>query len=142
MKKLIIFIILFSIFTTGCNKQTTNNTKVSDKMPTNINITINNNEYTIKLEDNETTKEFIKLLPLNLTLNDLNNNEKYTYLDTTLPTNPINPKTINKGDVMLYQNNCLVIFYKTFETNYSYTKIGHIDNLEDLGSNNIEIKLY
>ena len=42
---------------------------------------------------------------------------------------------------MLYGNNCLVIFYKSFDTSYSYTKIGHIDNLEDLGTGNIIVKL-
>ena len=42
---------------------------------------------------------------------------------------------------MLYGNNCLVIFYKTFETSYSYTKIGHIDNLEDLGNEDITVIL-
>ena len=42
---------------------------------------------------------------------------------------------------MLFGNNCLVIFYESFDTSYSYTKIGHIDNLDDLGSNNIEIKI-
>lgn len=41
---------------------------------------------------------------------------------------------------MLYGNNCLVVFYKSFDTSYSYTKIGHIDNLSDLGSRNITIK--
>ena len=29
---------------------------------------------------------------------------------------------------MLFGNSCLVIFYKSFTTSYSYTKIGHIEN--------------
>ena len=42
---------------------------------------------------------------------------------------------------MLYGNNCLVIYYKSFDTSYSYTKIGHIDNLPDLGSENVLIEI-
>ena len=41
---------------------------------------------------------------------------------------------------MLYGNNCLVVFYKSFNTSYSYTKIGHIENLSDLGNKNVIIK--
>ena len=102
---------------------------------------INNKEYVIKLESNETVNSLINLLPMEITMNELNGNEKYIYLDNTLPTNSYNPNRINKGDVMLYGNNCLVIFYKSFDTSYSYTKIGHIDNLEDLGTGNITVKL-
>ena len=102
---------------------------------------INNKEYVIKLENNETVNSLIKLLPMEITMNELNGNEKYIYLDNTLPTNSYNPNRINAGDVMLYGNNCLVIFYKSFDTSYSYTKIGHIDNLEDLGTGNITVKL-
>ena len=102
---------------------------------------INNKEYVIKLENNETVNSLIKLLPMEITMNELNGNEKYIYLDNTLPTNSYNPNRINAGDVMLYGNNCLVIFYKSFDTSYSYTKIGHIDNLEDLGTGNIIVKL-
>jgi hypothetical protein len=29
---------------------------------------------------------------------------------------------------MLYGDNCVVLFYETFTTSYSYTKIGSIDN--------------
>ena len=79
------------------------------------------------------------MLPHELNMEELNGNEKYVYLNTSLPTNPYNPKKINTGDVMLYGNNCLVIFYKSFETSYSYTKIGHIDNLPNLGNESIKI---
>ena len=61
-------------------------------------------------------------------------------MDNTLSTNSYNPKHIEKGDVMLFGNNCLVILYESFDTEYSYTKIGHIDNLDDLGNGRIIAK--
>ena len=106
-----------------------------------LKITIDNKEYQIDLENNETVKEFINILPKTITMNELNGNEKYAYLDKSFKTNEYNPKTINKGDVMLYGDNCLVIFYKTFTTSYSYTKIGHIDNLPDLGNGSINVTI-
>ena len=115
-------------------------TNEKEKNMNNINISINGKLYNAILEDNETVKEFLKILPQEFKMNELNGNEKYIYINTTLPTNAINPKQINKGDIMLYGNNCLVIFYKSFETNYSYTKIGHIDNLDDLDSSNVVVK--
>ena len=105
-----------------------------------INVTINGKEYIIQLEDNETVKNFVNILPKEFNMSELNGNEKYAYMDSSLPTNSSNPKHINAGDVMLYGDNCLVIFYKSFDTNYSYTKIGHIDNLDDLGSGSIIAK--
>ena len=48
---------------------------------------------------------------------------------------------INKGDVYLYNNNCLVIFYKSFTTSYSYTYIGHINDLADLDNNSVLVKI-
>lgn len=35
---------------------------------------------------------------------------------------------------MLYGSNCLVLFYETFNTSYSYTKIGKIENSMNLSS--------
>ena len=102
-----------------------------------VKVTINDKKYIIQLEDNETAKSFVNLLPQEYDMSELNGNEKYVYLNNTLPTNESNPKRINSGDVMLYGNNCLVIFYKSFDTSYSYTKIGHIDNLENLGNNEV-----
>ena len=105
-----------------------------------IKVNINNKIYTATLEQNETAKQFEKMLPQLFNMSELNGNEKYVYLDKTLSTNPYDPKHIEAGDIMLYSNNCLVVFYKSFDTSYSYTKIGHIENLDDLGNKNVTMK--
>ena len=145
-------LIIFSfLIITGCNykKESLDNipnigTKdnVGDNdMVNSVIIKIDNIEYTLNLEDNETVRSFINLLPIDESMDELNGNEKYVYLDKTLPTNSFSPKQINKGDVMLFGDNCLVIFYKSFNTSYSYTKIGHIDNLGDLGNGSIKVNI-
>ena len=152
-------IILSIVIITGCgsksvynNQDTTTNSieQKEDKKDINNNsneeiksvkILIDNKEYIINLENNNTVKTFLNTLPLELNMSELNGNEKYVYLDNTLPTNSYSPKHINVGDVMLFGNNCLVLFYKSFDTSYSYTKIGHIDNLPNLESGNIKVKI-
>lgn len=114
-----------------------------NKMNT-INISVNNTTFTATLEDNDTAKELVKQLPLTVDMSELNGNEKYNYLSSNLGTDkPSNPGTINEGDLMLYGNNCLVLFYKTFNTSYSYVKLGHIDDTAGLakamGSSNVKI---
>ena len=157
MKKMIyrLFAILIIFLIVGCTSKKDDINNISNTNSTNstsselnstveviksVKAIINEKEYIINLEDNETSKNFVNLLPQELKLSELNGNEKYIYLDYTLPTNSFNPKRINSGDVMLYGNNCLVIFYKSFDTSYSYTKIGHIDNLPNLGNSSITVK--
>lgn len=48
--------------------------------------------------------------------------------ESALPSNASCPGTIHAGDILLYGNNCVVVFYKTFSTSYSYTQIGRINN--------------
>ena len=158
MKKRIlvgILIIISILMVTGCNsKNNDNEMKNNENIKTDINkkdnnlkevissvkATIKGKQYTIQLEDNETAKGFANLLPQEFNMSDLNGNEKYIYLNKTLPTNSYSPKHIETGDIMLYGNDCLVVFYKSFDTPYSYTKIGHIENFVDLGSKNVVIK--
>ena len=138
-----ILVIISLFIITSCQiktKENPNQETIREVIST-MSITINEKEYTIHLEDNETVKSFINLLPLEINMQELNGNEKYIYLDTTLPTDSVTPKHINSGDIMLYGNNCLVIFYQSFDTTYSYTKIGHIDNLSDLGHENIKVTI-
>jgi len=128
----------------GCRKHQQNNYMDESefdnvKSTTNINVIINGKKYHMSIENNETAQAFVKLLPKEFNMNELNGNEKYIYLDSSLPTNSSKLKYINAGDVMLYGNNCLVIFYQSFDTTYSYTKIGHIDDLANLGNDNIHV---
>ncbi len=116
------------------------NTESENKMISDIQVIINGKTYNAKIEKNETAQSFVSMLPVEYNMSELNGNEKYVYLDNTLPTNSYSPKHIEIGDIMLYGNNCLVVFYKSFNTSYSYTKIGHIENLSDLGNNNVIIK--
>lgn len=142
-KRIIIVFAIVILILTGCNNKTQKqeNVKESEEVVNSMNIVINEKEYKLNLENNETVTELLTKLPLQLNMNDLNSNEKYVYLDFSLKNNPVNPKHINKGDVMLYTDNCLVIFYKNFDTSYSYTRIGHINNLPDLDNNSISVKL-
>ena len=153
MKKglLVSILVIVSLFLiVGCNSKNTNNEvnnnennieeNNSNEVISSVKVTINNKEYTLNLEDNETANSFADLLPQEFNMSELNGNEKYIYMNSSLPTNSSNPKHINSGDVMLYGDNCLVIFYKSFDTSYSYTKIGHIDNLGNLGNESIIAK--
>ena len=95
-------------------------------------IKIGDREFKATLYDNKTAKAFKEKLPMELTMQELNGNEKYYYLDDSLPTNAERVGTIHRGDIMLYGSSCVVLFYETFDTSYSYTKIGHIDDVTNL----------
>ena len=61
-------------------------------------------------------------------MSELNGNEKLYRLPTSLPAQPSRPASIQNGDLMLYGENTVVLFYKSFATTYSYTRIGRIDD--------------
>lgn len=91
-------------------------------------------EYTFDVEytESSTAEAFKKILPVTLKMEELNGNEKYCYIDSSLPTASSNPGTINAGDIMLFGSNCVVVFYETFKTSYSYTRIGKVKDASHL----------
>ena len=139
MKKILytLFLLIISISIIGCEK----NNNVTEKVSDTVKVFIDDKEYKLNLYDNETSSSLVKLFPIEVTMKTLNENEVYVYLDEKLPTNSSNPKSINAGDVMLYGDNCLVIFYKTFNTSYSYTKIGHIDDLPIINEDTVSVRI-
>lgn len=110
---------------------------------TTVKIQIGNQDFTAEFFDNASAQALLALLPITMTMNDLNANEKYATLPQRLPTNAQPVRTINTGDLMLYGSDCLVLFYKNFNTPYSYTRLGHVVDpsglVRTLGSGNIEV---
>ena len=99
-----------------------------------IEISIDKETFNIELKDSATTEALLQRLPFSCTMNELNGNEKYVYLEESLPTKANYSRQIHAGDVMLFGDDCLVLFYKSFRTTYSYTPIGKISDAESLRS--------
>ena len=95
---------------------------------------IGSNTFTATLSDNATATAFKGKLPMTIKMSDLNGNEKFFDLPDKLPTNASNPGTIQSGDLMIYGSNTLVLFYKTFSTSYSYTRLGGINDTKGLAA--------
>ena len=99
--------------------------------------------FTATFAEYPTATAFKAMLPLTLNLADLNENEKVVRLPDKLPTNDSNPGRIQAGDLMIWSSQSLVLFYKSFPTSYSYTRVGLINDIAGLsaavGSGNVTI---
>lgn len=132
MKKLIIFLFMVLLSSSACADDNAGNNNQMEN--TSVIITINGKEFNAVFYNNETANAFINMMPLTLNMSDLNSNEKYYNLSASLPVNSANAGSIKKGDIMLYGSNCIVVFYKSFNTPYSYTKIGYIESTDNLAA--------
>ena len=94
---------------------------------------------------NATARAFRALLPMTITMTELNGNEKYFRLSGNLPVNASNPGTIQIGDQMIFGSKTLVLFYKSFPTSYEYTRLGRINDTNGLaaavGSGSVKVTL-
>lgn len=121
------------------NTESTNN-PIGSKMK----ITIGSAVFTATLNNNATTIAFRTMLPLKINMSELNGSEKFYYSSSTLPPNATTDGSVQTGDLMLYGNNCLVLFYENLNTSYSYTRLGKIDNISGLvsalGNRNVIVK--
>ena len=95
-------------------------------------MTVGERRFTVTLTDNAATHAFAALLPLTLDMSELNGNEKQANLPKPLPANASRPGTIRNGDLMLYGADTLVVFHLTFQSSYSYTRLGRVDDPSDL----------
>jgi hypothetical protein len=106
-------------------------------------MTVGERRFAITLIASEAARAFWAQLPLTLHMAELNGNEKHADLPEALPANASRPGTIRTGDLMLYGTNTLVVFYSTFNSSYSYTRLGRVDDpvklAEALGRGNVRI---
>lgn len=109
-------------------------TNGQEQTMTTITITIDGTGYDATLAATPAARAFAGMLPLTLRMDELNGNEKYHYLDESLPSEPQSVGSIEAGDLMLYGSDCVVLFYRSFRTPYSYTRLGRIDDPQGLAA--------
>lgn len=109
-----------------------------------LKITIGNKVVYTDFINSKTTQEFVKLLPLTLSMQDLNGREKYSSLSKNLSKDGNIKTTFEEGDISYWLGGGLAIFY---HQDNSVIKAGLI-NIAKLkqgkenfvGSNTIDIK--
>lgn len=147
---------LFSVIPAGCDtiEKNEHHQQIANEPPSlvtptieseliDINIQIGSCNFTAKLFNNPTTQVLVSKMPMTLNMNELNGNEKYVYLQESLPTDSKNPEHISAGALMLYGSDCMVLFYEDFQSSYSYTQLGYIENpaelASEMGSEKVEV---
>lgn len=143
----LLFIVFMSCKTDNNNitvkEQTEEENNVTDSTSNQLIIKIGSRTFSGTLVSNATATAFKARLPLTISMEELNSNEKFYRFSSSLPSNPTNPGTIQEGDLMLYTSNTLVLFYKTFSTFYPYTRIGKINDtsglMAALGTGNVTV---
>lgn len=105
-----------------------------------VRLEIGGRTFTATLEDNEAARVLCDMLPLSLDFRDYGGFEKVASLPHRLPSHDRQMST-SAGDIVLYSSNQIVVFYGG--NSWSYTKLGHIDDVEGLtealGRGNVEI---
>jgi len=97
-------------------------------------MTVDARRFAVTLEDNATARAFVDLLPATFDMVELNGNEKYAQLPRSLPTAAERVGSIRAGDLLLYGDATLVVFYEALRSGYSYTRIGRIETPAGLGA--------
>ena len=107
-------------------------------------MTIGERRFALTPADTEAARAFAAMLPLSIDMADLISNEKHAELPKALPTNASRPGTLRNGDIMLYGSRTLVVFYLTFSSSYSYTRLGRVDDpaglAQALGRGSVQVE--
>lgn len=108
-----------------------------------IQITINHHVFIATLENNAAAKAFKEKLangPLTITMKDYSGFEKVGNLEWELPIDHQQITSVS-GDILLYQENQIVLFYGS--NSWKYTRLGKVDNLNGwetaLGKKDVEV---
>lgn len=106
-----------------------------------MNVQIGEQSFTVTLEDNAAVQELVDMMreaPVSIDMSDYSGFEKVGSLGRSLTTDN-RQTTTGAGDIVLYNGDNIAMFYGS--NSWSYTRIGHIDDLtgweEALGDGSI-----
>lgn len=92
-----------------------------------LKITVGSKEFHATLAG-QAAEKLIGLLPLDVTMNEHNGNEKYYDLPGRMPGRATSTGRVEAGDLMIWSSSTLVLFYADARTSYSYIRLGRIDD--------------
>lgn len=108
-----------------------------------VTLTIGDKVYRARFHDNAAAEALMEQMPMELDMEELHGNEKYYYLSHSLPADTESIGSIRAGDIMLFGDDCLVLFYEDFQTTFSYTRIGRLEDsaglADTLGSGGVRV---
>lgn len=128
-------------------RQTERTVEKQKGKPMKLRIKLETKTLTATLDDNATTRDFVALLPLTLTLQDYNRTEKISDLPKKLSTEGApsgsDPRV---GDIAYFAPwGNLAIFYRDFSYSTGLVKLGKLDGdvdaLRGIGSTKVTIEL-
>ena len=106
-------------------------------------VQVGSSTFTATLEENAAVDALIEMMqsaPVVIQMSDYSGFEKVGSLGTSLPASD-SQTTTQAGDIVLYNDNQIVIFYGS--NSWSYTRLGKIDDLsgweEALGSGDVQV---
>lgn len=118
---------------------------IEENKVANMNVQVGDVVFSATLEENEAVSALVEMMresPVVIQMSDYSGFEKVGPLGTSLPASN-SQTTTQAGDIVLYNGNQIVIFYGS--NSWSYTRLGHIDNLtgweEALGSGDVTMTL-
>lgn len=122
------------------------NEKQTMKQQNIMEIQVNGKNFRAVLEDNAAAQAFWRELPLSVSMEELNGNEKFYKFSKQFPSDDQSIGSIHSGDLMLYNGSYIVLFYQDFSTSYRYTRLGHIENpdvlAEAVGKGDVEVSFH
>ncbi len=120
-------------FSAGASKESVcewvDSLNLSAKTEEKLYLTVNGKKFSASFENNSSAlalKEKLSEGDIIIDAREYGGFEKVGSLGFSLPRNDTQYST-DFGDIMLYQGNQITLFYET--NSWSYTKIGHVDNL-------------
>ena len=106
-----------------------------------LGVEINGFMYIMELEDNNSSKDLLYESPLVIKM-DKESKGFYGYLSSSLSSEEKGSKHASKGDIMLYNNNCIYLFLEEIDLDEAYILLGHLEEFDNvlIEDDSIELK--
>lgn len=120
------------------NEQSVNSLSrsTSEQAITNVEINVNNNDFTIQMNDTPTGRSLVSMIPSSSmrlpTSYDRDGILKYYDMAREVESDPEEISSVSAGELLLDGNDRLLLYYKDTDLSGEYTRVGKIENADNL----------